>query len=122
LLWSTDEFPAGYGRSILIHVEQRVFGIVREKSKTVRTDPVSEPALIIGTIVSKKVRDRRVEVASIENHQHVVDEMEHRGDCLRGLRVPSDCFLNTLVSCIVGDARLHEIISLVRRSYCHQSR
>src|SRR4029079_11183828 len=61
--------------TILIHVEEGVFGIMRDEAKTAQAISMAESEPIVRRVIAEKVRDRRVEVAAVENHEHVVDKV-----------------------------------------------
>ncbi len=64
--------------AILVHVEQRVLGVVRDESEAaVLSRSVAEAVPVVGVGISDEVRDRCVEVAAVEYHEHVVDQVGH---------------------------------------------
>ena len=63
--------------AVLVHVQQRVLGIVGDEAETAQAVGVPEPVPIVWGAVAEEVGNRRVEVAPVENDQHVVDEIIH---------------------------------------------
>ena len=72
--------PTG-GRSvgsgpILGHIQQGVLGIMgRESEPAMTPGPVALSIPVVGRRVPEEVRNRRIEITAVKNHQHVVDEV-----------------------------------------------
>jgi hypothetical protein len=61
--------------AIFADVEQRVFRVMREEPEAVRSHAIADAVPIVRAGVAEKVRNRRVEVPSPKNHEHVVDHV-----------------------------------------------
>ena len=72
--------PTG-GRSvrsgpILGHIQQGVFGIMgRKPEPAMMPGPIALSIPVVGRRVPEEVRNRRIEITAVKNHQHVVDEV-----------------------------------------------
>ena len=72
--------PTG-GRSVgsgpvLGHIQQGMFGIMgRESEPAMTPGPVALSIPVVGRRVPEEVRNRRIEITAVKNHQHVVDEV-----------------------------------------------
>ena len=63
---------------ILGTIQQGVLGIMgRKPEPTVIPGPIPLSVPVVGRRVPEEVRNRRIEISAVKNHQHVVDEVIH---------------------------------------------
>ena len=62
--------------SIFIHVQQGVFRIVDKMLKAHFSQTASHRVKVVWTIITQKIRDRSIQIAPVEDHQHVIDQID----------------------------------------------
>ena len=70
--WIAGRVGAG---AVLVHIQQSVLGVVRREPEAAQTVGVAETKPVVWRSIADEVRDGRVEVAAVVNHEHVVDEI-----------------------------------------------
>ena len=63
-------------KSVFIHVEQGVFRIVDKMLKAHFSQTASHRVKVVWTIITQKIRDWSIQIAPVEDHQHVIDQID----------------------------------------------
>ena len=61
---------------VLVDVEERVFGVMGDEAEAaILAGSIAETIPVVRRIIAEEVGDRRVEIAAVEDDEHVVDHV-----------------------------------------------